>query len=227
VDTLIWGNPVIFVAAGNAMTPVVECLIRCGANLDLRGSHPQQSAREIARYAFENVSQDATRRRIVELCGMDPDAILAERDARPVSRPGLEPKLQEALELASDDALRLGQSDIRPENLLFGLLRSGGLSFMFITKYSGIDLDRFRADMSGRVRPTEDRVEGPKLPMHPDAQATVAAAIAIAAERRRETVQGIHVLYALTQADHAAVADLLLHYGSSAATVNAKVERAL
>lgn len=38
---------------------------------------------------------------------------------------------------------------------------------------------------------------------------------------------GYYVLYALTQADHAAAADLLMHYGSSEATVNEKLERAL
>ena len=98
VDSLVWGSPVINIAVGNAMTPVVECLVRCGANLDLRGWRPQQSAREIARDMFENVSQDTDRRRIVELCGMEPDAILTERDARPVNPPRVEPKLQEALE---------------------------------------------------------------------------------------------------------------------------------
>ena len=227
IDSLIWGSPVINMAVGNAMTPMVECLVRCGANLDLRGWRPQQSARELAREMFENVSQDADHRRIVDLCGMDPDAILAQRDARPVNPPGVEPKLQEALELAGDDASRRGQSDIRPENLLFGLLRSGGLPLMFFTKVSRMDLDRFRADVKDRVRPIEDRVDHSKLPLHSDAQATIQAAIAIATERRRETATGLHLLYALTQAEHGAVPDLLAHYGSSAAIVNAELESAL
>ena len=227
VDSLVWGSPVINFAVGNAMTPMVECLVRCGANLNLRGWRPQQSACELARDMFENVSQDADHRRIVELCGMDPDAILAERDARPVNPPVVEPKLREALELAADDAFRLEQSDIRPENLLFGLLRSGGLPLMFFTKVSRMDLDRFRADVRDRVRSIEDRVDRPRLPLHPDAQATIQAAIAIATERRRDAVQGLHLLYALTQTDHGAVADLLAHYGSSAVIVNAELKSAL
>jgi ATPases with chaperone activity, ATP-binding subunit len=227
VDSLVWGSPVINIAVGNAWTPMVECLVRCGANLDLVGWGTRQSAREIAREMFENMSQDPDRRRIVELCGMDPDAILAERDARPVKPPGVAPKLQEALEFAGDDAFRLGQPDIRPENLLFGLLRSGGPPLMFFTKGSRMDFDRFRTDVADRVRPLEDRVDRPRLPLHPDAQTTIQAAIAIATERRRETVHGLHLLSALTRAEHGAVADLLARYGSSAGIVNAGLEGAL
>jgi hypothetical protein len=227
VNSLVWDAPVIQMAAGNAMIPLVECLVRCGADLDLRGPAAHQSAREVAREMFENMSQDADRRRVVELCGMDPDAILAERDARPVTPPSIEPKLQEALDLAGDDALRLGQPDVRSENLLFGLLRAGRLPLMFITKVSRIDLDRFRTDVADRVRPADDRIDRPAVPLHPDARMVIDAAIALASERRRETVQGVHLLYALTQDASGAAASLLAHYGSSAAMLNAELERAL
>lgn len=86
VNSLVYGTPVINVAVGNTMMHVVECLVRCGADLDLEGWRPQQSARGIAREMLEDMPQNADRRRIVELCGMDPDAILAEREARrPIS----------------------------------------------------------------------------------------------------------------------------------------------
>lgn len=227
VDSLVWGAPLIVGAVGDAIVPVVECLVRCGADLDLRGWRPQQSAREIAREMFENVSQDADRRRVVELCGMDPDAILAERDARPMKPPIIEPKLQEALGLAGDDALCLGQSDIRPENLLFGLLRSGGLPLVFFTRASRMDFDRFRADVKDRMRPREDPVDRSPVSIHPEAQAVIEAAIAIATERRREAVQALHLVYALTQSGEGAVAELLARYGSSASMLNSEMERML
>jgi hypothetical protein len=209
------------------MTAVVECLLKHGADPDLKGWHPQQSSREVARYILENVSQNADYRRIIELFGMDPAAILAERDARPIKPPTIDPKLQQALDLAGDDALRLGQADVRPENLLFGLLRSGGPPLMYVTQVSRIDLDRFRVDVKDRVRPAEDRIQGDKLPLHPDADAIIRAAIASATEHRREMVHRAHVLYALTLTEDGFVADLLSRYGGSAADLSEELARAV
>jgi hypothetical protein len=227
VNSLVYDSPIINMAVGNWMTEMVECLVRCGADLNLRGWHPTQSAREIARSRFEDAPENATGRRIVELCGMDPDAILAERDARPTTPLGVDPALQKALDFAGDDAFRLGQSDIDPENLVFGLLRSGGLALMFITKVSGVDLDRFRAHVWDRVSINDNVVDRPKLPLNAASQAIIQAAIAIATEKRRETLQGLHLLYALTQDERGPLAELLARYGSSAATLKGKMESSL
>jgi ATP-dependent Clp protease ATP-binding subunit ClpA len=183
------------------------------------------SAREIARELFEQAPQDEDRRRMVELCGLDPDAILAELAAQPVNPPVIGPNLQNALDLASDDAFRLGQSDVRPENLLFGLLRSGGMPQSFFTRYSRIDLERFYADVRDRVQPTGDRVQHESLPMHADAQAAVDYAIARATERRHEHVNGLHLLYALMQAEHGVAAETLARYGADVAKVRDQLER--
>ena len=72
MDSLVYGSPLISFAVGNALTPIVECLVRCGANLDLRGWHPNQSARELAREMFKDNSTNGDRRRIVELCRLVP-----------------------------------------------------------------------------------------------------------------------------------------------------------
>jgi hypothetical protein len=227
VNGLAWGSPLINMVVGNGMVPIVECLVRGGADLDLRGWRPAQTAREIAREMFEDDSENANRRRIVQLCGMDPDAILAERDARPLKPPVVEPKLNEALEFAADDAFRRGQADVGPENLLFGLLRSGGLPLDFFTKYSRIDLDRFRADVWSRVHPNDDRVDRPKLALNDSAQAMVQAAIASATGRRRETVNGLHLLHALTQDAQGPAARLLTQYGANPTTCREEVARML
>ena len=225
VNSLIYDSPVINIAVGNGMTAMVECLVRCGADLNLRGWRPTQSARELAGNMFEDAPKNVDRRRIVELCGMDPDAILAERNSRLAAVPlTVEPKLQEALDLAGDDAFRLGKSDIGPENLLFGLLRSGGLPLMLITKVSGVELDRFRADVWDRVNVSDDVVERRKLPLDPASQALIKAAIAVATERGRESLQGLHLLYVLTEDEHGPLAELLARYGSSAAILRGKME---
>jgi hypothetical protein len=88
INSLVWGTPVLNTAAGNGWTTVVECLVRCGADPDLKGSHPDWSARDYARYMLEQQPENPERRRIAQLCGLDPDAILAEYHARPVTPPG-------------------------------------------------------------------------------------------------------------------------------------------
>jgi ATP-dependent Clp protease ATP-binding subunit ClpC len=176
---------------------------------------------------FEDDSKDSGRRRIVELCGMDPDAVLAERDARPTERPGAAAKLQEALELAGDDAFRRGQTDIRPENLLFGLLRAGGLPVLFFTKVSGIDFERFRADVWDRVRPDLGRVERPQLALDLSAQAVMQAAIGAATERRRQMLTTVHVLYVLMLTDDGVAAELLTRYGANVGKLRAEMEGSL
>ena len=227
VNSLVYDSPIINIAVGNWMTEMVECLVRCGADLDLRGWHPTHSAREIARSRFEDAPHDAKGRRIVELCGMDPDAILAERNARPAAPLGVDPKLQEALEFAGDDAFRQGKSEIDPENLVFGLLRSGGLPTMFITKVSGVDLDSFRVHVWDRVKVNDNAVERPKLPLNAESQGMIEAAIAVATAKARESLQGLHLLYVLTEDDHGPLAELLTRFGSSAATLRGKMESSL
>lgn len=228
-STAVWGSPIFHVAVGNAMTPMVECLLRCGARLDIPGnlSRKGATALQIAREMVEMFPKDVERRRIAELCGLDPDAILAERDARPAPPPGADPKLQEALELAGDDAFRLGQSDIGEENLVFGLLRSGGIGLMYFTKMSRMDLDRFRTDVADRIHPGLDRVDRPKLPFDSDAQAAIHAAIALATERRRERVHAGHLLHALLRDERGAAGRLLERYGSSATELQERMKGAL
>ena len=181
----------------------------------------------MARELFEDTPENADRRRILELCGMDPAAILAERDARPAKRPLPAGSFKTALELAGDDASRLGQSDIRPENLLFGVLRNRGDALVSFTRMSGMELERFRADVADRMRPAEDRVEHPALTMHPTAQAAIDAAIARATARRHDVVNELHLLYALTQDERGPGAQLLERYTGSVSKVNAHLERAL
>jgi hypothetical protein len=227
VDSLVWGSPIVSLAVGNAWTPVVECLVRCGANLDLTGVGPGtlRSARHMARSNFENAPQHADYQRIVALCGMDPDAILAERDAREV-KPVLDTKLKEVLQLAADDAFRLGQSEIGPENLLFGLMR-GGMTQLFTRRMSLQDLERFYADQGNRLRANQDRGVRPRLALNAEAQATMQMAFALAVERRSDWVDMYYLMHAVTRAGGGAVDGLLSRYGSSAATLNAELERAL
>ena len=79
LNSLAWGSPMIVMAVGNVWPDVVECLVRCGADLELRGWRPSSTARELAAEMFLDSVPNANVRRVVELCGMDPDKLLAER----------------------------------------------------------------------------------------------------------------------------------------------------
>jgi hypothetical protein len=223
LNSVIYGNPLIHIAVGNAMTAVVESLLRCRADLDIRGANPNMTARELAHYMFEQNPRDAERRRVAELCGIDPDAVLA----LPASPPVIDRMLQQALLLASDDAARQGKQDVGPENLLIGLLRVGGPSLYFLKEVGRMDVERFSADLSERLSPNKERVARSELPMDEAAQAAMDAAIAFATSRRREEVYSLHLLHGLTRHDDGAVGQLLRRYGVSAAKINAELDRAL
>jgi hypothetical protein len=53
------------------------------------------------------------------------------------------------------------------------------------------------------------------------------AGIAAATKRRRELVQGIHLLYALTQGGDGPAAELLARYGSSSTMLRPELERGM
>jgi hypothetical protein len=223
VDSLVYATPVINIAVGNAWVPVVECLVRCGADLDLRGWHPDQTARECAREMFGEMPDDDARRRIVELCGMDPRAVLAERDAR-VTVPTRSREFDEALALAADDAAHLGQPEVRPENLLVGLLR-GGRPLHFVTSAVSLDLPGLRRELADRLRDAGDFPAGGELPFSAGAHAAVESAIAAATERRRDEVDGVHLLYALLRGGKGPAAGLLVRHGADPAALSVVLEQ--
>ena len=225
VNSLLFDYPLICFAVGNGMTAAVECLVRCGADLDLRAADGEHSARELARELFEDAPADANRRRIVELCGMDPAVILSERDARPAPPPIRLPAFEEALALAGDDAARLGQRDIQPENLLIGLLRAGYPELELLAHAGQMDIARFRGELADRLGPSADRVEPRDLRMNADAERAVKAAIALATERRGDVVHGVHLFLALTRAAHGPATALLARYGANVATLNVELEK--
>lgn len=227
IDSLVFGTPLVSLAVGNGWTDATDAFVRCGADLDLRGWRPELSAREIARMHFEQMPDDDARRRIAVLCGMNPDAILAERDARPVEPPEFHPMLTLALELAEDDAARLGQNDVGPENLLMGLARCDDPPLSLFVGSVRMDVAMFRSDMGDRVRPSSDRVEHPALPMRADAQAAIDAMFAIAKERRRGDISPFFLLYTLIRDDGSPVAELLSRYGADVASLRSRWEPAL
>lgn len=227
VNCCIWGGtPVVNVAVGNAWMAAAECLVRLGADLDVHEGNSNGTARDLARTMWENGSYGPTYRRIVELCGLDPDAILAARDATSRPAPTIAEKLQDALALASDDAYRQGQTEVRAEHLLFGLLRFGGLPLLYFTQSSGMaEREQFHAAVLERVQHAAERLTRDALPLHAEAKATMEKATAIAVQRKRETVSGLHLLLALVQNEESVAVELLVPSGGNVAKLREALAR--
>jgi hypothetical protein len=72
INSLIYGSPIFSVALSSS-PEVVECLVRCGADLDLRSDDPNGTPRELVRSLFRQAPEHPWRRRLIAACGMDPD----------------------------------------------------------------------------------------------------------------------------------------------------------
>lgn len=226
LNSLTYGSPLINVAVGNGWTAVVECLVRGGADLDVRGWRPEQSARELAREFLENAPDNTDRRRIAELCGIDVERTVANAKARPLPPPAMHAFVETALDLASDDAARLGRPEVDAENLLFGLLRcdsGSGLAWTY-TRPTGMDVDRFRDDMSDRIRAPDDRIVNARLPLRADTKAAINAAIATVTGRREYLVTTYHVMRELLRNERGPARELLRRYGGDASKLIAELE---
>ena len=220
---MIYGSSLVHIAVGNGMTAVVECLVRSGADLDLRGSSPNMTTRELARYMVEQSPGNAEYRRIAELCDIDPAAVLAT----PAPPPGIDRALQQALALAQDDAARQQQPAVEPVNLLIGLLRAGGPPLYFLKGIGRMNVDAFHADFAERLAPKLEIAAQSHLPMDATAQDALRAAIDYAAQRRRDEVGGLHLLRALTQDENGQVGQLLRNYGVDVMRVATQLDKAL
>ena len=212
VNSLVFGMPLIVLAAANGLAAAAESLVRSGADIDLEGSQ-QPTARIAARDLYLDQPYDVNRRRIVEVFGMNPDSLLAERDAQPARAPIVAPNLNRALMFATADAVRLGKAEVGIENLLFGLLRNERQALWFLKDVGRMDVERFRADQAERLHTSEPAADEQTVPLHFDAQSAYSAATAHATARRSEVVGELELLQALLRDDEGAVGTLIARYG--------------
>ena len=212
VNSLVFGTSLITIAAGNAMTTAAECLVRCGADIDLRGWGTKQSAREMASELFLQRQTD-DRRRILEIFGMDSAALLAERAVEPPSAPVIVRNLRRALMFAAADAVRVGHAVITRESLLFGLLRNERQVQNIVKSQRGMEAARFRADFAHRLETRERSPDEPELPLDAEAKDALDAAIAHASAYRREAVGELELFHALLRDEIGPASTLLARYG--------------
>jgi hypothetical protein len=224
LDSLVYGSPLGLMAVGNMWVRTVEALVRCGANLDLRGRE-SQTPREMARELFVQSPDEPLRRRIAELCGLDVVALRRERDARPPRPPGMPGSLTQALELAANDAERQGRAEVDLESLTFGLLRAESMSRMLVARVAKVDVQRLHADLGDRLRAPDDRVTSAKIPLGAEARSALDAAIAMATDRKQEVVFDANLLLVLARDADGPLARLLSRYSGDREALIAELEK--
>lgn len=219
VDYSSWGQPLLGWAISEADVRLVEFLVTRGATIDER---TRGSAEEL----FAQRPQEATRRRIMELCGgRDAAVVLLEyherRDQRVMQTA---PEVEKAFNLAKLDARYLGLEAVSPENLFVGLMREDGLP-VYPVVHAGADLLKLRAAFGERFETTGD----PPVEMTADESCT---AILMAARREAETRKNshlttVHVFYALMQQPPSSVLAFIRDAGGDPAAILPETERIL
>lgn len=215
LDSLAYSQPLLNVAIGNGWIEAAEALIQAGASLDVRGYHPDSTPREMARSLLQRDLDKPEYQRIAELCGVDVDAVVAEHSAA-VKEPEITFEITKAIEVASDDAIHMGQDSVTPENLLMGLLRSFEPT-VHVLKEMRFQVDRFRADRIERFTDAPEVSGREQPPLGDEAGAAIEAAVAVAREKKREYVTPHHLLIALIDPVDGPVHRLLCDYGFDSA----------
>jgi hypothetical protein len=189
VDHRWWGDvSLLYFAIHYRKESVVEILLSRGADLDLDLS-PQYSARELARVMVENSATSA--------------------ELEPL------PGIPRALKLASDDAIREGQTEVRADHLFIGLLRANEEFLLRPLASSGVDLLKLREMLTSRLFPADDGISRDPLSLDAEAQTVVARAKSIAASRQDEALNALHVVSALLENDDGFAAVTLVSAGAN------------
>lgn len=212
VNSRLWEVPLLVAAVGNGWVNAVEELLRSGADPDLRGWRPSTSAREMAREMLGH--PHASSRRIAELFGIDPDAVLAEEQAKPAPEPQFSSRMQDVLLLAGDDAHRRGESLVTVEHLFFGLMRARSGAQPALKHSSQIDIRRFAQEHRDRLLPHDDRVGAPAIALDAGVESVLVEAREVTREQRREEISAERVLYVLVRSDERPIAQMLIGFGA-------------
>jgi len=227
IDYIAWGQTVLHLAVGNGWLPLVEYLVKRGADVNLRGWRPHASARELAEEHAMNPHNLPNAQRILELCGgRDLETLKSERELRRAKR--VMPTavhVEEAFQFAKQDAASKGLSAVGQENLFIGLLSQAGLTVGVLAN-AGVDLSRLRSAVRDRndflmvVVPAE-------MTANPEVSAILMDARTTAEQRKHEYLTPLHVLHALMQRASRPVLDLIRNAGGTPEGVLAKIELTL
>jgi hypothetical protein len=227
IDYMAWGQPVLHLAIGNGWLPLVEYLVKRGANLDLKGWRPHASARELAEQMFMTRAPGPYAQRILELCGgRDPETLRQLHKEQRAQRVMLTANsVEKAFEFAKLDAREKGQPVVGLDNMFIGLLTEAKVTVGAFAM-AGFDLQRLRANV--RYGPDSVLVDAPaEMKASPELSAILLDAKEIAEKKEHEVLNSLHVMNALIRRAPASVLKVIESAGGTKEKLLESIERSL
>jgi hypothetical protein len=219
IDYSAWGQTVLHLAVGNGWMPLLEYLVKRGANVEL--------VRGMAEEGYLNPHGHKDKLRILELCGgRSPDVLEREREEQRARRVmQTHHMVEQAFVFAKQDAIRQGRAAVSPENLLVAILDQGRMP-LAILQAAGVDLARLREQLADRfVTPAEPPPA--EMTSDPDATTVLMAARAEAERRKHDAVNTLHVFVALLTTAGPVVSALLGPFGGESERLRAEADKML
>jgi hypothetical protein len=227
IDYMAWGQPVLHLAIGNGWLPMVEYLIRRGANVDLKGWRPHASARELAEQMFMVRHPGPNAQQILELCGgRDPETLRKLSKEQRAQRVMLTAKsVEQAFEFAKLDAREKGQPVVGLDNMFVGLLGEAKVTVGAFAM-AGFDLERLRANV--QYGPDKVLVDAPaEMKASPELSAILLDAKELAEKKEHEVLNSLHVMHALIRRAPTSVLKMLESAGGTKEKLLDSIERHL
>jgi ATP-dependent Clp protease ATP-binding subunit ClpA len=127
------------------------------------------------------------------------------------------PPLVKALELAAEEAARLGQAEVEPENLFFALFRDERYAPLAWLQAAGADLAAFRRAIQHRLVPTSAAASD--VPLGALANEMLERLKISAVQTRRTHITPLHLLSELVRDDASTAASILARVGTDLAAL--------
>jgi hypothetical protein len=214
IDYALWGRTIMWHATNSRDVTLVEYLLKRGAIFDIQ----DVTAAQLDQWLYEGPPTDANARKIYELCGgKDADAVLRRYESTPPAPPTMVPFLVKALELAAEEAARLGQAEVEPENLFFALFRDERYAPLAWLQAAGADLAAFRRAIQHRLVPTSAAASD--VPLGALANEMLERLKISAVQTRRTHITPLHLLSELVRDDASTAASILARVGTDLAAL--------
>jgi hypothetical protein len=219
IDYLGHGMSALNFAVGNRMVALVEFLVQRGANPELAQRY--HAPRENAESNFQSNPDEQTRRILELVAGRE---LAPEPRSEPGEPARLVPHVEKALELAREEAHRLGQPVVEPHNILVAMLRDEPHTLLHLLNRAGVDIPQLREALAQRLVLAQG-ASIPEVPLSADASAVLDAAKEDGESNAHGVINTFVVLDALLRLDKGDIERMLNAAGGTTKRVRQALSR--